>query len=473
MGVLHRTSRRRAAGLVSAALLFSVLPATAGFADTVDERIEAACPSTAVPDSGFADSVGVHSAGIECLAWYELAFGKTAEEFGTEDLLTRGQASSLIVRFIDSVEDVELPAEPATGVFPDVVAGDTHTEAIETLAAFQPPILEGLEGGTFAPGATITRQQFASIIARMYDVLADQTDLDPLPEAELEGFEDVDPDNVHADNIARLAAAAIMIGPAPDRFEPGREVFRGQSATVLARLLGSFVETGLVPVPEAVFALTGVVSDASTVSPGTVGTPLAGAEVAISAGAAPGGQPLGTTVSAADGTFSFTVRAGIYRLSAVQEVGGQSFTGPATVVQVSDDATADIGLFPLSQVTPPVDPDEIEITSTTSADVSVEGGFWVIPLLTDDGATQLSPTDADDIVMQWPDGLLLALDAAGTDASYWSRAGCAGLPGGFFYAEGDYVVSYRFDQQWVQLTVTFDDASCLAAVNGDEYVPAS
>lgn len=468
MGVLQHAFRRRVVGLISAALLLSVLPATAAFADTVDERIEAACPSTAVPDSGFVDAVGVHAAGIECLAWHGLAFGKTAEEFGTEDLLTRGQASSLIVRFIDSVEDVELPETPATGTFSDVVAGDTHTEAIETLAAFEPPILEGLEGGTFAPGATITRQQFASVIARMYDALADQTDLDPLPPAELEGFEDVDADNVHADNIARLAAAAIMVGPAPDRFEPGREVFRGQSATVLARLLGSFVETGLVPLPEGAFALTGTVSDARTVLPGALGTPIPGAEVTLREA----GEVLATATTDTDGAFAFTVPEGAYRLSAVHAVDGQAFAGPATVVQVTEDVTADIGLFPVSQVVPPVDPDEIETASTTTDNVAAQEGFWVIPLLTDDGATQLRPADADDILIRWPDGLLLELDAVGTSASYWSRAGCAGVPGGFIYDEGDYTLFYRFDQQWVQLTVTFDDASCLVAVNGEEYTPA-
>jgi hypothetical protein len=51
-------------------------------------------------------------------------------------------------------------------------------------------------------------------------------------------FEDVDDDNVHAENIARLAARGITTGDADGNYDPAGTVTRAQFATFLARAFG-------------------------------------------------------------------------------------------------------------------------------------------------------------------------------------------------------------------------------------------
>lgn len=51
------------------------------------------------------------------------------------------------------------------------------------------------------------------------------------------GFDDVPPDNVHADNIARAVELELVQGTGPATFRPERSLTRGQAATVLLRAL--------------------------------------------------------------------------------------------------------------------------------------------------------------------------------------------------------------------------------------------
>lgn len=129
--------------------------------------------------------------------------------------------------------------------FTDVV-GTTHAAAISCLAGWG--VTSGVTATTFAPSARVTRGQMASFLARWIDDHAARGEGQPLPDAEPVTFADVAPGNVHAEAIGRLAAAGIVTGRTPDRFEPGAPVTRAQTATMVtqaaAQVLGRSLPAG-------------------------------------------------------------------------------------------------------------------------------------------------------------------------------------------------------------------------------------
>lgn len=449
-------ARQRLLLLLVVAMTVSLLPAKASFADEheADEAAPSydltdACPPEVVPDSGFTDLIDPHGPGIDCLAWFELTRGITATEYGSALPITRAQTATFLFRFLQRVDGVSFPA-PQPGVFPDVTAGATHTDAIEALAGFDPPILGGLPDGTFAPGDNITRQQFASIVARTHDVIAETTSLDPLPESGVERFEDVETANVHAGNIGRLDASGIMVGRTGSEFAPGMQLTRAQSATVLARFLGGLVDEGLVLPPALV---SGTVSDATDALPGQVGVPVPDVPVTVT------GDTTATATTDADGVYEVWLQQpGSYQLT----VDADGFLALSRMLNLPDDPTVDFSLFRPAEL-----PDEDEVIETTTSDstqVTVTSSFWVIALVDDDGAP-FSPQDAERIVLARPDGVVLALGAAGTDASYWSR-NADGTSGRVGDQAGVHTLFYLLEDGWQRLDVEFDAAGTLVAVNG-------
>jgi acyl-homoserine-lactone acylase len=105
----------------------------------------------------------------------------------------------------------------------------------------------------YLPEGTVTRQQMASFLTRLWDAavaLDPAGELVPLahPNGELR-FTDVDADNVHLEAIERLAAAGVTLGgpggrPA-DRYGPLLAVSRGQMASFITRTLEAMLDTEL------------------------------------------------------------------------------------------------------------------------------------------------------------------------------------------------------------------------------------
>jgi hypothetical protein len=125
-------------------------------------------------------------------------------------------------------------AVPATA-FTDV-QGTTHAAAIDCLAWWR--VTSGVTPTTFAPGANVTRAQMASFLVNWIDDLAARGSGRALPTtADLRRFEDVPPTSVHANSIARLAAAGILSGTSPTAFKPGAPVSRAQTATLVRQSL--------------------------------------------------------------------------------------------------------------------------------------------------------------------------------------------------------------------------------------------
>lgn len=172
-------------------------------------------------DGAFLDvpPVSLHQADIEKLAESGITKGCGGNNFCPLQSVTRQQMASFLVRALD------LPTAGAHG-FADVTPSNVHQADIASLAAAG--ITRGCGRDDFCPGDAVTRQQMASFLVRALD-------LEP---AENVQFSDVSPDNVHAADIASLAAAGITVGCGGDRFCPEDVVTRQQMASFLVRALG-------------------------------------------------------------------------------------------------------------------------------------------------------------------------------------------------------------------------------------------
>lgn len=111
--------------------------------------------------------------------------------------------------------------------FDDVHPGLQWAAHVERLASLG--IVSGcaVDPARFCPRATVTRAQAATLLARAFDLAADE------PSA----FVDINRQGPHAAGIDALAAAGITMGcdTEPDRFCPDDLVTRGQAATLINR----------------------------------------------------------------------------------------------------------------------------------------------------------------------------------------------------------------------------------------------
>ena len=148
---------------------------------------------------------------------------------------------TVAARNIDSGCPPSLAPRPYT----DVPSGSTHERAVSCMTAWG--VTSGTGTGTYAPAASVTREQMASFVARLID--ATSRGLAPsssVPDA----FTD-DETSGHEGNINRLAAAGIVGGTGGGRYSPQATVSRGQMATFLARAAAYILGRGLPPGPDA------------------------------------------------------------------------------------------------------------------------------------------------------------------------------------------------------------------------------
>lgn len=134
---------------------------------------------------------------------------------------------------------------PAGGVpddgFIDVPISNVHEPAIDCAAWLG--IVQGLGPSTFAPGASVRRDQMATILAQALDAAG--ASLPPGPDA----FDD-DNENMHEANLNRLAAAGLITGTGPRRYDANLLVTRAQMATFLVRGYETIVAQRLPPAPD-------------------------------------------------------------------------------------------------------------------------------------------------------------------------------------------------------------------------------
>jgi membrane-associated phospholipid phosphatase len=178
------------------------------------------------PGGTFLDDDGTtHEGSIEALHARGVLLG--CNPVGTlvcpNDGLNRGQVASLLARAF------ALP--PATRSYFTDTAG-VHADAIDRVA--HAGITLGRADGTYGPGATLTRGQLATFLARALGLAPEPAG--PHRFADIAG-------GAHAGSINALARAGIARGCAPGRFCPAAPVIRGQSASFLARAFGLAPQT--------------------------------------------------------------------------------------------------------------------------------------------------------------------------------------------------------------------------------------
>jgi hypothetical protein len=463
---IKRPSTPLIMGLVLAltGMFLAVLPAPAAFADElpVDFDIENACPEDETPESPFTDTTAPHDVAIDCLYWYELTIGVTETQFQGERAVNRGEASTFLVRLLNQINGFEMP-EPDEDAFSDI-ENNTHRESIEQLAGFDPAILRGFTDGTFRPTHDIQRDQFASIVDRALEVVAQQLDeFADLPDGERGRFDDVPAENVHSNSIERLAEADIIFGRTEDNYVPHGTLTRGQSASIFARVLGGLVYIGAVDRPEDAEAgmVSGIVHDATHAQPGEIGEPIAGATIEVR------GDGARDLVSSDTGEYGVELPPGNYTFT-VESAGFIPFQQD---VELEDGDDLDIEFRMYRSAQPPGDDEDIDESEATAAHVEIRDNFWVIPLIID--GEQVSVQRAERMILTRPDGVVLELGAAGTDRSWWNHDGDFTSNRGGDQA-GDHTIYYEFDGDadiddgWYTLTATFDENGTLIEVNGVE-----
>jgi hypothetical protein len=247
-------SLRRSLGLTAAAaMVLAAMPA--GFAaadehDTLEPRdTSLVCQAPYDADFPDVDSNNVHEENILCAADYGITLGKRDGTYAPSDDIRRDQMASMIARWVEDVMDTELEGADDDR-FNDVDEDNVHRENINKLA--EANIVRGadVEGTTYNPARSVTRQQMTSFIARALSYIEDgDATEDQPPTVEEDYFPDVDENNPHFRNINALAAVGIAVGYENGNFGPGDNVRRDQMASFIMRGYDWAVEAGLLPSP--------------------------------------------------------------------------------------------------------------------------------------------------------------------------------------------------------------------------------
>jgi hypothetical protein len=434
------------------AMVLTLVPAVPAHADELPHNfdIDAACQPGEVPSTNFQDIGPPHDRAIECLAWYDIAQGRTSTFFGTNEPVTRAQAAAFIVRTLDEVNGFTLPPRNR-GAFSDVGGESEFARNIERLANVNPPILEGFEDGTFRPSEPIKRDQFASVVDRAIAEIARQVDeVAALPPGQTQ-FPDVGSESPHFRAISRLADAEVILGREDGTYQPRRDVLRGQTASIIARLLGSLVYVGVVDRPAGADAGTiqGLVSDVEKAHPDDDGVPM---DVTVDIR----GDAARAIDTGTNGRYSVNLPPGDYEIS----VTADGYVPYLQQVSIDDGDTEVVDFRMYSTATVP---SSSTATTTTTGDVSIssDGDYWRVPIYTGTPQVSRSASNAQEIRLVRPDGVILRLGAVGTDDSWWAR----NANNTSDYLEGDHTLYYDFDGTWYRLTVRFDGQGTLTAVN--------
>ncbi|MCM3127975.1 S-layer homology domain-containing protein [Paenibacillus provencensis] len=107
--------------------------------------------------------------------------------------------------------------------FADLSAGHWAESAVKQLAARQ--IVEGTTMERFEPNRTVTRAEFAAMLARLLDLEGEAQ----------EDFTDVSSDQWFADEVGLAAKAGIVQGYADGSFAPGQRITRQEMAAMIVR----------------------------------------------------------------------------------------------------------------------------------------------------------------------------------------------------------------------------------------------
>ena len=133
-----------------------------------------ACPQTRVPASGLRDVAAgsPHRAAVDCLSWWRVTQPTSAGYLPAEQV-TRGQMASFLRRVVEGT-DQSLPA--GADSFGDD-GHSTHAPAIDALA--RAGVVTGYGDGTYRPDEPVTRAQMATFLVRTAELRLGQRLAEP------------------------------------------------------------------------------------------------------------------------------------------------------------------------------------------------------------------------------------------------------------------------------------------------------
>ena len=157
--------------------------------------------------------------------------GTAADVFAPNTTTTRAMIVTILSRLEGS------PAVTGTSAFVDVPAGQWYTDAVNWAAANQ--IVKGTSATTFAPNASITREQMAAILYRY----AQYKGYDVTKKADLSGYSDNGQVSAYAkDALAWANAAKLINGVTNTTLAPQGNATRAQVSAILHRFCDGVVK---------------------------------------------------------------------------------------------------------------------------------------------------------------------------------------------------------------------------------------
>jgi hypothetical protein len=139
-----------------------------------------------------------------------------------EGIITRAEVATIFFRLLK--DEVREANWSGTNNFSDVSEGSWFNNAVSTMAAMD--IVKGYEDGTFRPGDSITRAEFAAIAARF-----DENAANSAP-----GFSDISGHWASVE-IAKAARNGWITGYPDGSFKPDQKITRAEAMALVNRVL--------------------------------------------------------------------------------------------------------------------------------------------------------------------------------------------------------------------------------------------
>ena len=149
--------------------------------------------------------------------------GRSATTFAPTGTLSRAEAAQLLYELM--TEQAHKQYDRSGNDFSDVPAGQWYTVAVSTLANVG--AITGCGDGTFQPGKSISRAEFATILAGIYGVNTSKG----MP------FSDVGR-SWYYDSVATACANGWVSGYTVGTFRPNQTITRAEAVSILNRVLG-------------------------------------------------------------------------------------------------------------------------------------------------------------------------------------------------------------------------------------------
>ena len=191
---------------------------------------EAMCePDATIEDEPFTDLAQSSFAyrDVACIFILGVTTGTSATTYSPKETVTREQMASFLARLYEKLSGT--PAPVTETPFTDV--DETSFASADIGRIFGLGITSGTSSTTYSPKETVTREQMASFLARLYEKINGT----PAPVTETP-FTDVDETSFASADIGRIFGLGITSGTSSTTYSPNDPVTREQMATFLANL---------------------------------------------------------------------------------------------------------------------------------------------------------------------------------------------------------------------------------------------